>query len=95
MTKAGLIETVAKRVDGLTKKQVEIIVNVIFDSIKNALAEGDKVEIRDFGNFRLRSRKQRLARNPKTGALVNVPPKRVPHFKVGRELRLMVNRQGN
>ncbi|MBI5025441.1 MAG: integration host factor subunit beta [Nitrospirae bacterium] len=92
MTKAALIEKVSEKVGSLTKKQTEVVVEAIFDSIKEALAKGEKVEIRGFGNFRLRHRRFRKARNPKTGASVEVPPKRVPYFKVGKELKEMVDR---
>jgi integration host factor subunit beta len=92
MTKSELIEKISEKVDGLSKKQTEVIVETIFESIKDSLAKGGKVEIRGFGNFRLRSRNARKARNPKTGASVDVPPKKVPYFKVGKELREMVNR---
>jgi integration host factor subunit beta len=92
MTKSALIEKIAGNVEGLTKKQTELVVETIFDSIKEALAKGDKVEIRGFGNFKLRSRKARKARNPKTGEAVDVLPKHVPYFKVGKELREMINK---
>jgi len=92
MTKSALIEKIAGNVEGLTKKQTELVVETIFDSIKEALAKGDKVEIRGFGNFKLRSRKARKARNPKTGEAVEVAPKHVPYFKVGKELREMINK---
>lgn len=92
MTKSVLIEKIAEKVEGLSKKQVEVIVETVFESIKEALAKGGKVEIRGFGNFRLRNRNARKARNPKTGASVSVPPKKVPFFKVGKELREMVNK---
>ncbi len=92
MTKSILIEKIAEKVKGLTKKQVEIVVETVFDSIKDALAKGGKVEIRGFGNFKLRSRKARKARNPKTGESVDVPPKKVPYFKVGKDLREMINK---
>ena len=92
MTKSALIEKIAKKVEGLTKKQTEVIVETVFESIKDALAKGGKVEIRGFGNFKLRNRKARKARNPKTGKPVEVPPKKVPYFKVGKELREMVNK---
>lgn len=92
MTKSSLIEKIAEKVEGLSKKQTEVVIETIFDSIKETLANGGKVEIRGFGNFRLRSRNARRARNPKTGAAVDVPPKKVPYFKVGKELREMVNR---
>lgn len=92
MTKSILIEKIAEKVKGLTKKQVEVVVETVFDSIKDALAKGGKVEIRGFGNFKLRSRKARKARNPKTGEAVDVPPKKVPYFKVGKDLREMINK---
>ena len=92
MTKSALIEKISENVEGLTKKQTEFVVDTVFESIKNALAKGEKVEIRGFGNFKLRSRRARKARNPKTGESVEVPPKKVPYFKVGKELREMINR---
>jgi integration host factor subunit beta len=92
MTKSVLIEKISEKVEGLSKKQTEVVVETLFDSIKDALAKGGKVEIRGFGNFKLRNRNARKARNPKTGEAVEVPPKKVPYFKVGKELREMVNR---
>lgn len=90
MTKAELVEKVSERID-LTKKQTEEIVNTIFGSITNSLSEGDKVELRGFGSFRVRSRDARQGRNPKTGETVQIPAKKVPFFKAGKELRGMVN----
>jgi len=92
MTKSVLIEKISEKLEGLSKKQTEVIIETIFDSIKDSLSKGGKVEIRGFGNFRLRARNARKARNPKTGAGVDVPPKKVPYFKVGKELREMVNK---
>jgi integration host factor beta subunit len=92
MTKSVLIEKIAEKVEGLSKKQTEFVIETIFESIKDSLAKGGKVEIRGFGNFKLRSRNARKARNPKTGESVDVPPKKVPYFKVGKELREMVNK---
>ena len=91
MTKAQLIEKVSEQLNGLTKRQTEIIINAIFDSIKSSLAKGDKIEIRGFGSFRLRKRKDREGRNPKTGELVLVSAKNVPFFKVGKELKELVD----
>ena len=91
MTKAELVEKVADKLDHLTKKQTEVIINTIFDSIKDALSAGDKIEIRGFGSFKIRSRKQREGRNPKTGSPVSVPAKRVPFFKAGKELKELVD----
>ncbi len=91
MTKAELVEKVSEKVDGLTKKQTEVIINTIFDSIKGALAGGDKIEIRGFGSFKIRARRQREGRNPKTGSPVSVPAKKVPFFKAGKELKELVD----
>lgn len=91
MTKTDLIEKVSLQTDGLTKKQTEIIVNMLFDSIKDALAGGEKIEIRGFGSFRIRKRQTREGRNPKTGKNVSVPEKKVPFFKAGKELKEMVD----
>ncbi len=92
MTKAELIDNVAKKVDGLTRNQVDVLVSTMFNSVKDALAVGDKVEIRGFGSFRLRHRAAREGRNPKSGEVVRVPAKDVPFFKAGKELREMVDR---
>ena len=93
MTKSVLIEKVSERADGLTRKQTEIIVETVFDGIKEALSKGEKIEIRGFGNFRLKQRRPRKARNPKTGESVDVPSKRVLHFKVGKALKDALNPQ--
>lgn len=93
MTKSVLIDKVAERVEGLTRKQTEIIVETVFEGIKEALAKGEKIEIRGFGNFRLKQRRPRKARNPKTGESVDVPSKRVLHFKVGKALKDALNAQ--
>ena len=91
MTKAELIEKVTERLNGLTKRQTEVVVNTVFGSIKDAMAKGDKIEIRGFGSFRLRHRRTREGRNPKTGTKVTVPAKRVPFFKAGKELKELVD----
>jgi len=91
MTKTDLIEKVSEKTAWLTKKQTEIVVNMLFDSIKEALAMGDKIEIRGFGSFRIRTRRNREGRNPKTGETVIVPEKRVPFFKAGKELKELVD----
>jgi len=92
MTKAELVEMVAEEIN-LTKKQTEMIVNILFNSITEALSRGDKVELRGFGSFRIRSRNPREGRNPKTGDTVHIPAKKVPFFKAGKELRAMVDHQ--
>lgn len=90
MTKAELVEKVSEKI-GLTKKQTELVVNTVFGSITNALANGNKVELRGFGSFRVRHRNPREGRNPKSGEKVSVPSKQVPFFKAGKELREMVD----
>ncbi|HMD20434.1 MAG TPA: integration host factor subunit beta [Alloacidobacterium sp.] len=90
MTKADLVEEVTQLGD-LTRRDGEVIVDTIFDSVIHALKTGDKIEIRGFGSFRIRQRKPRIGRNPKTGAKVEVPAKRVPYFKPSKELRDLVN----
>jgi integration host factor beta subunit len=92
MTKSVLIEKVAEKVEGLTRNQTEIVVDTVFDSIKKALMSGDKIEIRGFGNFRLKTRNPRKARNPKTGESVEVPGKKVLYFKVGKALKEALNK---
>lgn len=91
MTKAELIDTISQQYTDLTRRQVEILVNTVFQSIKETLASGEKIEIRGFGSFRLRHRRMREGRNPKTGELVMVPPKDVPFFKAGKELKALVD----
>jgi len=91
MTKAELIDEISLEYLSLTRTQVETLVNTIFDSIKEVLAGGDKIEIRGFGSFRIRHRETREGRNPKTGEIVTVPPKKVPFFKAGKELRALVD----
>lgn len=91
MTKSELIERLSINSGDLNKKEAELIVNTIFDSIGDALIEGDRVEIRGFGSFTLRERDARVARNPKSGEVVNIPAKKTPFFKTGKELRLRVN----
>ena len=90
MTKADLVEEVTLLGD-LTRRDGETIVDTIFDSVIHALRSGDKIEIRGFGSFRIRQRQPRTGRNPKTGAKVDVPAKRVPYFKPSKELRDLVN----
>ncbi|MED5579131.1 MAG: HU family DNA-binding protein [Nitrospinota bacterium] len=90
MTKAELIDRLSAKIN-LTKKDSERIVNIVLGSIVNSLAEGDKVELRGFGSFRSRQRKSRNGRNPRTGESVSVPPKNIPFFKAGKDLRKIVN----
>jgi integration host factor subunit beta len=90
MTKADLIDEVSRVVE-MTRKESEIIVETIFDSIVKSLRGGDKIEIRGFGSFRTRQRQARIGRNPKSGDRVDVPAKRIPFFKPSKELRDLVN----
>ena len=90
MTKAELIEDVSRVVE-MSRKDSEIIVETIFDSIVKSLKAGDKIEIRGFGSFRTRQRKPRTGRNPKTGEKVEVPAKKIPFFKPSKELKDLVN----
>ena len=92
MTKAELVEEVARSTE-LTKKHAEIIVNTVFESIVESLKAGEKIELRGFGSFRIRRRGSRVGRNPKTGDKVDVPPKKVPYFKPGKELKELINRE--
>ena len=90
MTKAELVEEVA-RVSELTKKHSEVIVDTVFDSIIEALHKDEKIELRGFGSFRIRQRRSRQGRNPKTGDKVDVPAKKIPYFKPGKELKELIN----
>lgn len=93
MTNADLIEEVSKT-GPLKRKECEVIVETIFSSIVDSLRAGDKIEIRGFGSFRVRQRAARMGRNPKTGAAVSVPARKVPYFKPSKELRDGINGDG-
>ena len=93
MTKADLVDKVTALGD-LTRRDGEIIVDLLFDSVIGALKSGDKIEIRGFGSFRTRQRNARVGRNPKSGAKVDVPAKKVPFFKPSKELRDLINPGG-
>ena len=90
MTKTQLIEAIHKKDNRLTKVQVAEVVDAMIEAMTRALAQDGKVEIRGFGNFRVRQRESRKARNPMTGEMVEVPAKRVPFFRPGKELKTMV-----
>lgn len=90
MTKADLVERVAREAD-MTKKDAEQLVEIVFDTIKETLNRGEKIELRGFGSFRLRERGSRQGRNPKTGTSVDIPAKRVAYFKPGKELKELIN----
>jgi len=90
VTKADLVDKITALGD-LTRRDGEVIVDTLFDSVIGALKSGDKIEIRGFGSFRTRQRNARIGRNPKTGTKVDVPAKKVPFFKPSKELRDLVN----
>ena len=91
MTKSELIEQLTNDNEVLSKRESELIVNSIFESIGQALVGGDRVEIRGFGSFTVREREAREARNPKSGDIVQISAKKAPFFKTGKELRERVN----
>ena len=91
MTKRDLIEEVIRRHPRFSHREVEIMVNTVFDDLTEALARGKRIEIRGFGSFSLKQRPAGERRNPKTGGPVSVPAKKVPFFKVAKELRLRVD----
>lgn len=92
MTKSELVEAVASNVDNFSRKDVEIIVDTVFQSMTDSLAKGDKVEIRGFGSFKIKEREGRQGRNPKSGESIYIAPKKVPFFKAGKEIRERINK---
>ena len=90
MTKADLVEDVAVAAE-LTKKDADRLVEIVFESVIETLNQGEKIELRGFGSFRVRARGSRRGRNPKTGDPVDIPAKRVPYFKPGTELKELIN----
>ena len=93
MTKRGIIDELLSRHQSFSHRQSETIVNAMFDAMAGVLARGDRIEIRGFGSFGIKQRRARQGRNPKTGDTVQIPAKRVPFFKAGKELREMVDSQ--
>ena len=94
MNKSELVEALANKKD-LTYKRSEEIVNIVFDAMAETLIHGDRIEIRGFGSFIVKDYKAYVGRNPKTGEIIKVKPKRIPFFKVGKELRERVNNGKN
>ena len=92
MTKSELIEAIARKQKHLPAKDVELAVNLLFNSMADALKQGQKIEIRGFGSFKAIQREARVGRNPKTGEKVDVAPKRTVHFKAGKELKERVDK---
>jgi len=91
MTKSELVEKLCTKLRGLSKTEIEVIVDSLFGKMTTALIKGERIELRGFGTFEVRHRPARHGRNPKTGASVYVKNRRVPFFKVGKELRERVN----
>lgn len=91
MNKSDIIEALTKET-ALTKKVAEDVINTVFDIMSESLTEGDGIEIRGFGSFVAKSYKPYLGRNPKTGTRIEVSPKKLPFFKVGKELKERVNK---
>ena len=91
MTKSELIAKLANENPHLFQRDVERIVTTIFDEISNALAQGDRVELRGFGAFSIKERRSRVGRNPRTGESVEVSEKFIPYFKTGKQLRERLN----
>jgi integration host factor subunit beta len=91
MTKRGIIEELLARRPGFSHRQAETIVNAMFEEMAKVLARGGRIEIRGFGSFDTKQRRARQGRNPRTGDVVEVAPKRVPFFRAGKELRAGLN----
>ena len=91
MTKSELIEAVAAKVTNFSRKDVEIIVETLFESMAQSLSQGDKVEIHGFGSFKIKERDGRQGRNPKSGENIFIDAKKVPFFKAGKEIRERIN----
>ena len=90
MNKSQLIERIAKE-EGITIKNAANVVNIVFDSMADSLAKGDRVEIRGFGSFKVKSYNSYQGRNPKTGEIIQVREKKLPYFKVGKEMKERVD----
>jgi integration host factor subunit beta len=91
MIRSELLQALAKESPGMRSEEIERVVDVFFDEISKRLAEGGRVELRGFGAFSTRERDARKGRNPRTGETVEVPGKRVPYFKAGKEMRARLN----
>lgn len=91
MNKSDLIEILGAKLKRLSQKEVEVVVNTVFDQMTGALSGGNRIEIRGFGSFEVRTREPRQGRNPKTGSTVYVNTRKVPFFKVGKELKERIN----
>ncbi len=92
MTKSDLVERVAEKLD-ITKKEAEAIVGIVFGSIVEAIEKEEKVELRGFGCFKVKTKRARKGRNPRTGEEIDIPAKRVPYFKPGKDMKEAVNKR--
>lgn len=92
MKKSDLVKKLAKKVEDLNLKESELIVNTVFDAMTEALASGDRIEIRGFGSFHVKERRAREGRNPKTGEKVQVQAKKIPFFKAGKGLKELADK---
>lgn len=93
MTKSMLTDIVSERLPELTRKQVATIINTIFENMKEAISKGEKIEVRGFGIFRLKERRARIARNPKTGEKVSISSRKTIHFKIGKAFHNALNKK--
>lgn len=93
MTRSDLVDALAAKFHQLTQRDTELAVRAILDAMNDALARGHRIEIRGFGSFSVNYRQPRLGRNPRSGASVAIPEKRVPHFKPGKALREAVDQR--
>ncbi len=91
MTKNDLIKKLYEDMKTYSLQDMTTVVNIIFDSMVDAIKRGERIELRGFGSFEVRERKPRMGRNPKSGAQVKLQERKVPFFKTGKELRIMVN----
>ncbi|MBE9529029.1 MAG: integration host factor subunit beta [Proteobacteria bacterium] len=92
MTKSELIEAVAMQVNTFSRKDVEMIIDTLFQSMTDSLSNGEKVEIRGFGSFKIKERSGRQGRNPKSGENIYIESKKVPFFKAGKEIKERINK---
>ncbi|MDP8254794.1 MAG: HU family DNA-binding protein [Candidatus Alcyoniella australis] len=93
MNKSDLVEVLAKRT-GITLKKAQEVVDKVFEAMTDTLEQGERIEIRGFGSFSVKEYKPYTGRNPKTKESIHVPPKRLPYFKVGKELKKRVDLHG-
>jgi integration host factor subunit beta len=95
VTKSQLIQELVSRSSHISQKDMTLIVDTVFDSMVHALGQGNRIELRGFGTFEVRVREPRLGRNPKSGTKVSLGVRKVPFFKAGKELKELINNNGN